>query len=154
MQSPSQPSIDLDPNRDQDFAHKITIVLNKHLESWEAFNAATHIAAYIGNRLGDNFATGPSFTTQDGVLHPRNSQFAIIILRAKPTQLHGLMAKTRDSGLLYHGFFREMIETTSDQEIETMLSTKLDTDLEYLGIGLFGDTNQVDTLTKSYQVWR
>ena len=139
---------------EQDFTKKIVIVLDKTLEQWQALNAVAHISAYIGHKLGDRFGTGEFFDTQDGVQHPRNSQFAIIILRAKQTQLPNLMAKVRESRLLYHGFIKEMIETTDDSEIVDIVSRKDDKDIEYLGIGIFGDVEAVNALTKNYQTWR
>jgi len=138
----------------QDFGQKMAIVLNKELEQWQVLNTVAHISAYLGNKLGDSFGTGDNFVTRDGVNHPRNSQYAIIALRAKPLQLPNLMAKVRESGLLYHGFIREMIETTDDAEITEILSGKPDSEIEYLGIGIFGPKDQVEALTKNYQLWK
>lgn len=140
--------------QEQDFTNKIVIVLDKQLEEWQALNAVAHISAYIGHKLDSRFGTGEYFETQDNVQHPRNSQFAIIILRAKATQLQNLMVKVRQSGLLYHGFIKEMIETTDDKEIIETLSRKPDSDIAYLGIGIFGDIEAVNALTKNYQTWR
>lgn len=138
----------------QDFSKKIVIVINKTLEQWQVLNTVAHISAYLGHMLGDNFDTGDFFVTKDNLKHPRNSQYPIILLRSKPPQLANLMAKVRQSGLLYHGFIREMIDTTDDQEIVDRLSNKNDYDIEYLGIGIFGDIEKVNALTKNYQTWR
>ena len=138
----------------QDFSNKVVIVLNKELDQWQILNTVAHISAYIGNRLKDEFDTGEFFVTKDGVKHPRNSQYAIVVLRAKPGQLPNLMVKVRESGLLFHGFIREMIETTNDEEIINILASKTDSEIEYLGIGIFGPKEKVDVLTKNYQLWR
>lgn len=141
-------------DRDQDFTQKIVIIINKALEPWEVLNATAHIAAYIGNRLGDTFNTGEFFASQDGHSYPRNAQYPIVILRAKPGQLPGLMEKARTSGLVYNGFIREMIETTDDREIIATLAAKSGADVEFLGVGIFGPNDQVAALTKAYQLWR
>jgi hypothetical protein len=138
----------------QDFSKKIVIVVNKELEQWQFINTIAHISAYLGSKLGEDFGTGEHFETKDGAKHPRNSQYAIVALRAKPGQLPNLIAKVRESGLLYHGFIREMIETTDDEEITKILAGKSDGEIEYLGIGVFGSKGEVDVLTKNYQVWR
>jgi hypothetical protein len=138
----------------QDFSKKIVIVIDKTLEQWQVLNVVAHISAYIGHKLGDNFGTGDFFETKDALKHPRNSQYPIILLRAKPAQLPNLMAKVRDSGLLYHGFIKEMIETSDDKEIVDTLSNKDDAEIEYLGIGIFGEIDKVNVLTKNYQTWR
>jgi hypothetical protein len=141
-------------SRPQDFSKKIVIVVDKTLEQWQVLNTAAHVSAYIGHKLGVDFDSGDYFETQDKVRHPRNSQYAIILLRAKSTQLPSLMQKVRESGLLYHGFIKEMIETTDDSEIVDTLKNKKDADLDYLGIGIFGPIEQVNALTKNFQVWR
>lgn len=138
----------------QDFSKKIVIAIDKTLEQWQVLNTVAHISAYIGHKLGEDFGTGDFFETKDGYKHPRNSQYPIILLRAKPTQLPTLMAKARDSGLLYHGFIKEMIETTDDEEIVAALSSENDSDIHYLGIGIFGEIDKANALTKSYQTWR
>lgn len=140
--------------KQQDFSKKIVIVIDKTLEQWQVLNTVAHISAYIGHELGDDFGTGDFFETKDSLKHPRNSQYPIILLRAKPTQLPNLMTKVRDSGLLYHGLIKEMIETTNDQEIVDTLSNKGDNEIEYLGIGIFGEIDEVNSLTKNYQTWR
>src|SRR3989344_5950924 len=122
----------------QDFDNKIAIVVNKELEQWQVLNTVAHISAYLGHKLEDKFDTGDFFVTKDKINHPRNTQSAIIVLRAKPGQLPNLMAKVRDSGMLYHGFIREMIDTTDDDEITKILASKTDSEAEYLGIGVFG----------------
>ena len=143
-----------DMTQEQDFDNKIAIVVNKELEQWQVLSTVAHISAYLGHKLEDKFDTGDFFVTKDKVNHPRNTQYAIIVLRAKPGQLPNFMAKARDSGMLYHGFIREMIETTDDDEITKILASKTDSEIEYLGIGVFGPKNEVDALTKNYQLWR
>jgi hypothetical protein len=138
----------------QDFSKKIVIVVNKELEQWQVLNTVAHISAYIGHKLENEFGTDEFFVTKDSINHPRNSQFAIVVVRARPGQLPNLMAKVRESGLLYHGFIKEMIETTDDSEIVEILSSAPDSEVEYLGIGIFGSKEKVDALTKNYQLWR
>jgi hypothetical protein len=144
----------IDMTKQQDFTRKIAIVVNKELEQWQVLNTVAHVSAYIGHKLEDDFDTAENFVTSDGNNHPRNSQYAIIILRAKPGQLPNFMSKARESGLLYHGFIKEMIETTDDDEITKILADKNDSEVEYLGIGVFGSKEQVETLTRNYQLWR
>lgn len=138
----------------QDFSKKIAIVVDKNLESWQVLNCVAHISAYIGNKMKDKFDTGDFFETKDGKLHPRNSQFSIIVLSANVSQLKELINQIRESGLLFIGFIREMIETTNDEEIIEVLKGKLDSEFEYLGIGIFGPNEQVKALTKKFSLWK
>ena len=138
----------------QDFTQKMVIIINRELPSWQAMNAVAHISAYLGHRIHQYFDTGEYFVTKDKINHPRNSQYAIIILGANPGQMAHIMQKVRNSGLLYHGFIREMIETTDDSEVQAMLSEKNDSEVEYLGIGVFGPIPQVDAVSKNYSLWK
>lgn len=140
--------------KSQDFSRKMVIVVNQELPQWQVLNTVAHISAYLGNRLKENFDTGESFDTKDTIAHPRNTQYPIIMLATKPGKLQNLMQKVRESGLLYHGFIREMIETTNDKEIEKILANKTEEQIEYLGIGVFGENEKVDALTKNYSLWK
>lgn len=137
----------------QDFNNRIAIVVRQDLPSWQAMNTVAHISGYLGNKI-ENFLSDENFVTQDGAAHPRNSQYAIVILRAERGAFSRLMRRVREGGLMYHGFIREMIETTDDTEIQNILSTKQDSDIEYFGIGVFGSNEKVKELTQGYSLWK
>ena len=137
----------------QDFNQKIVIVVREDLPSWQVMNTVAHVSGYLGNKIS-NFLSDENFITKDGQNHPRNSQYAIIILKNSEKGLRRLMQKVRSSGLLYHGFIREMIETTDDEEIQNLLSQKREDQIEYLGIGVFGPIEQVNQLTQGMSLWK
>jgi hypothetical protein len=137
----------------QDFSKRFVIVLNKELPSWQAMNAVGHMSAFLGNKMQEAFDTGEVFASKD-MQYPRNSQYPIIILSAKPGQLQTLLEKVKTSDVLYHAFIREMIETTNDQEIEKTLIEKTSTEIELLGVGIFGSNEEVEKLTKNYSLWK
>lgn len=137
----------------QDFSKRFVIVLNKELPSWQAMNAVGHMSAFLGNKMPDAFDTGKTFMAKD-FEYPRNSQYPIIILCAKPGQLQTLLEKIKDTDVLYHAFIKEMIETTNDLEIEQTLQTKESKDIELLGVGIFGTNEEVEKLTKNYSLWK
>lgn len=139
---------------EQDFSNRITVVVRKDLEAWQVTNTVAHISAYIGNKLKENFDTGETFSTKDGVALPRNSQYPIIVKRAKSDeQLHNLMEKVRAEDVTYHCFIREMIDHNNDTDLQNALNNKNDADVEYLGVGVFGENEKVDKLTKKFGLW-
>jgi hypothetical protein len=138
----------------QDFSKKIVIVVREDMPSWQTLNTVAHISAYLGNRIKEGFDTGEFFVTRNGQNHPRNSQYAIVVLSAKASQLPTFIQEVRNSGLPYLGFIREMIETTNDHEIEQLLADKDDKDIEYLGVGIFGEIDQTKALTKKFSLWK
>ena len=138
----------------QDFSRKMVIAVRPDLLAWQAANTIAHCAAYLGNKMKDRFDTGNVFIAKDDKMHPRNSQYAIVVVKADEKELKDLMVKVRDSGLLYLGFIREMIETMDDEEIVRVLKEKTDGAMEYLGIGVFGKKEDVDPLTKKFSLWK
>ncbi|MBI4087080.1 DUF2000 domain-containing protein [Candidatus Kaiserbacteria bacterium] len=138
----------------QDFDNRIILVIRHDLAGWQTANTIAHISGYLGNRLERRFGTGDFFVTSDGVRHPRNSQYPIIIKRAKSNeQLHNLMEKIRTAEVLYHGFVREMIDFNGDADVQECFGKKLDAEVEYLGIGVFGLNDVVNALTKKFGLW-
>jgi hypothetical protein len=138
----------------QDFTQRFAIVIREDLPSWQALNAVAHIAAYLGNKMRAEFDTGEHFETQDGAKHPRNSQYPIVVLKAAAKDLPGFVQAVRQSGLPYLGFIREMVETTDDAEIVNILKDKADSEIEYLGVGVFGPNEAVKPLTKKFSLWK
>lgn len=137
----------------QDFNQKIAIVVREDLPSWQVMNTVAHVSGYLGNKI-TTFLSDETFITSDGQNHPRNSQYAIIILKNTEKGLRKFMRRVRESNLLYHGFIREMIETTDDSEIQQILGSKKDEEIEYLGIGIFGPIERVNELTQGMSLWK
>ena len=137
----------------QDFNQKIAIVVREDIPSWQVMNTVAHVSGYLGNKI-ETFLSDENFVTQDNLDHPRNSQYAIIILKNSQKGLRRFMQRVRESGLLYHGFIREMLETTDDAEIQSLLHNKKDMDIEYLGVGIFGPIEQINELTQGMSLWK
>ncbi|PIZ47300.1 hypothetical protein COY32_01955 [candidate division WWE3 bacterium CG_4_10_14_0_2_um_filter_41_14] len=140
---------------EQDFSRKITIVVNKDLPSWQVLDVVAHIAAYFGNKIIEPFDTGDNFVTKDKISIPRNSQFPIIALAANSAEaLKNLAQKVRGNEDVESMFFiKEMIETTDDSELEQSVGEVNESELTYYGIGLFGKSEVVKELTKSFTLW-
>ena len=130
------------------------MVINKDLPAWQVLNSVGHIAAFLGNKMNTPFDTGEYFLTKDGARHPRNTQYPIIIFSAKPAELKKLIREARDSGLLYLGFVPEMIDLNDDDEMAMAIQEKLDEEMEYAGIGIFGENEKVRALVKKFSLWK
>jgi len=142
-------------DRSQDFSKKITLLVNKELESWQMANTVAHMSAYFGNNLTKNeFGTADYFVTSDGKELPRNSQYPIIIKRATEKELHKVLAKARDENLRHHIFIKEMQDTTDDSEITGTLSAQSEEATKFYGLGVFGENEAVDKVTKNFQLWK
>lgn len=142
-------------DRPQDFSKKITLLVNKELEPWQMANTVAHMSAYLGNNLTKGeFGTGSYFVTSDGEKLPRNSQYPIIIKRAAEKDLHKVLAKAEEQRVRHHVFIKEMQDTTNDQEIVDSLRNQAAADTTFYGLGVFGENEEIDTLTKGFQLWQ
>lgn len=138
----------------QDFSKRISIVVDESLPAWQAMNTLAHISANFGHYLETNFDSGKYFTAADSITIPRNCQYPIIIFKASPAVLQAFAKETRTlSDITPMYFIREMIDTSVDEEIVTSLQSKTFDQLEFLGVGLFGENALVKSYTKRFKLW-
>ena len=138
----------------QDFSKKMTIVLREDLASWQLTNTIGHIAAYLGNKMKEPFDTGESFVSKDGITFPRNSQFAVVALKASLEELRSLNNTVSDSGLLWITYVQEMIDMIDDEELAKSLQSISSNDINILGIGLFGSKDTLKEMTETLKLWK
>lgn len=138
----------------QDFTRRMVVVVRKDIEPWQVTNAIGHIAAYLGNKLDQPFDTGDYFTTKDNVKYSRNSQYPIITKVANSSEeLFSLFKKVNQSNLLRIAFIMQMIDHANDASLQEELSTKSSEGLDYLGVGIFGENDQVKSLTNQFKLF-
>jgi len=138
----------------QDFNHRISIVINRELPSWQILNTVAHISAYFGHKLDSRFGTGEYLESKDGVHLPRNSQFPFIALSASLNELFAFAKKVRGETDIQSMFFtREMIETTNDHDLANAISQKNVDEIELCGVGIFGENKRVKALTRDFKLW-
>lgn len=138
----------------QDFTKRITIVVDKNVRDWKLLNTVGHIAAFLGNKMKTKFTTGDYFETKDGIKYHRNCQYPIIVLSTLQDKLKKLLENVKKNKLLYIVYIPEMVEYTDDERLMERVSKKQNKDLEYLGIGLFGDNEKIKELTKGFNLWK
>ena len=132
----------------------MTIVVREDVASWQLTNTIGHIAAYLGNKMSEPFDTGAFFVSKDGINFPRNSQFAIVTLRATEDQLKDLAQKLPDSHLSWIIYVQEMIDMINDEELARVFKTKTFQEMDVLGIGLFGAKEELKTRTGEFKLWK
>ena len=139
---------------EQDFSRRFVIVVRSDLEPWQIMNTISHIATKIGRGV-EHFETGLTFNAKDGFSFPRNTQYPIMIFRAKSSDgLRTLLQGAKEAQLPYLAFIREMIDYNDDAELQQALDGKTEAELEYLGIGMFGDNGILKELTKKFSLWK
>lgn len=138
----------------QDFSRKIVVVLCEDLKSWELTNTVGHIAAYLGNKMEHNFDTGKHFQSKDGHLYPRNSQYAIVALKASKSDLKVLVAKLQTEKFLWIAYVQDMIDLMDDVELAHAMEQKISDEMDVLGVGIFATKDELKLLTGKLQLWK
>lgn len=140
----------------QDFSRRLAIVVRRDegIEPWQITNTIAHIAGRLGHDINE-YTTGENFVSKDKVLIPRNSQYPIIVFQTDSIErLRGFLAEVRATGFPYIGYVREMIDFEDDAELQAALDKKNDAEIEYLGVGVFGDNEVLKKLTKKFSLWK
>ena len=138
----------------QDFSKRFAIVVRRDIESWQITNTVAHIAAKLG-RAVQEFETGDSFTTKDTFAIPRNSQYPIIVFEGRNSaDLQALLKSIQAAQLPHLAFIREMIDFADDHELQKALAAKTEAEVEYLGVGTFGENEILKQLTKKFSLWK
>jgi hypothetical protein len=138
----------------QDFSRKISIVVNRELEKWQVLNTVAHISANFGHYLEDKFNPGDYFISSDGIKIPRNTQYPIIILEADYKNVQEFASNSLEWDEVTPMYFiREMIETSNDLEIAAEVENKDFSDIEFLGVGIFGENRDIKHHTSTFKLW-
>jgi lysyl-tRNA synthetase, class II len=141
-------------NKKQDTSKKFVIVLDKNLTGWKLTNTIGHLSAYLGNKIPkEDFHSTEVFDTKDGSIKS-DSQYPVVTMTAKQAQLKSLHIQLETSELESLSFINEMLELDDDKELAKALSKKSKDELNYLGIGLFGDKEKIEKITKKFSLYK
>jgi len=134
---------------------RFVAILNEKVEIGRLFNALGHMTAGLAAQL--SVATNLCFLEYrdaDGGVHPRISHFPFIVLRAENSnQIRKVRQEALAHALPYTDFTRSMTLGTSAEQLTATVNTR-ESDLEYLGICLFGDTDTLRQLTKRFSLFK
>jgi hypothetical protein len=133
---------------------RFIVVLNKKIPLGKLLNALGHMSAGLAGESGK--AREMSFleyVDKDGGVHPHISHFPFIVLKAENSnQIREVRKGALEKNLLFTDFTSSMTVGTSQQQQDKTRATP-EEDLEYYGICLFGDTEELKTLTKKFSLF-
>jgi lysyl-tRNA synthetase class 2 len=125
-----------------------------NLERWQEMNTVAHLNAAFGARVGKELFTRDTIASKDGVSIKLNTKQAIMIKTvSSSSELQGLAQKAKKAKLEVDEFTREMLETTNDKKVIENTAAKNFSDVEYLGVLVYGSKKEVEELTKDYQLF-
>lgn len=136
------------------FSNKLVAVMNEKIESGIIMNALAHMCIGLGSEIGQEPLRLTNYIDADGGNHPYISEMPFMILKAdNSNQLRTLRLAARQAGIRCVDFTNTMTIGTYIEQIERTKETK-EADLNYLGVVLFGDWQQVSQLTKKFSLWK
>lgn len=135
-------------------SRKIVVIVSDNLEAWQSMNIVGHMAIALGANKDPELMGRDVLVDKSDVSHIGIARFGFIVKKGNSRDISLLAAKARkDIGIITIDFPREMLDTRHDDELVESLKTKLESELEYLGILLYGPTEQVNSLTKDFKLW-
>lgn len=121
------------------------------LAEWQRLNAVAHLSAAFAARKGRELFLQDEIVTADSASIKLNIQHAIMLKAAgSSSELFALASKAKTHGLDVAEFTREMIETTDDKKVIERTKAKAVTEVEYLGVLIFGKKVEVEALTDAF----
>ncbi len=133
---------------------KIVAVVNDKLEPGVALNVVGHLSISIGynanNHMGRSILTDAS-----GVEHLGISRYPFIITKANSNKIRIAIETARDNAnILFADYPQQMLDTGHDDELAESLENIKEKDLVYLGAVFYGDTDEVNTITKKFSLYK
>ena len=136
--------------------YKFVVLLNKKLEPGVALNATAHMVAALMQK-----ASGPEqanmkfldYEDADGQIHPV-SGLSLIVLRAdNSNKIRTARTRAIEDNILHVDFTESM---TGDTCVEQMQRTSslAESELNYYGLCMFGNRQQINAITSKFSLWR
>jgi lysyl-tRNA synthetase, class II len=131
------------------------ILLNKaaNLKKWQELNTVGHLATSFAGRSDSSLFCQETISTSDQQKIKLNMQHAIMLKEADSNaDLRVAISKAQDKGLEVCEFTNEMIETTNDNKLIEVTSKKKFSEIDFLGILIFGDKKEVEEITGQFKL--
>jgi len=131
---------------------KFVAVLNKKIEPGKAMNALAHMTVGLVNSNSDLEMGVIDYADKDSSPHLA-SRFPYIILKAKNSnQIRTLRKVLSEKGIPFASFTEAMTVGGWEEQVERSKATP-EEELEYYGICMLGEKEDLDILTKKFSLW-
>ncbi len=134
---------------------KIVGIIASNVEAKIALNVIGHMSISIGKYTDKEIMGQEIITDKSGVKHLGISKFPFIITKVKQSKLKTAIEKAKNNpNLVVADYPKDMLETRTDEELVSSINNKEETELEYLGAVIYGNTKDVDEITGKFSLWR
>ncbi len=134
---------------------KIVGIIATNVDASVALNVIGHLSISIGKYSDVEIMGKNIITDKSGVKHLGISKFPFIVTKVKMSKLKSAIERARENpNLLVADYPKDMLETRTDEELVSSISSKEESALEYMGAIIYGNTKDVDEITGKFQLWR
>ncbi len=134
---------------------KIVGIIASNVEPAVALNVIGHLAISIGKYSNKEIMGKSIITDKSGIEHLGISRFPFIITKVKAGKLKNTIELAKSNpNLLVADYPKDMLDTRTDEELVSSISSKKNDKLEYLGAIIYGNTKDVNEITGKFQLWR
>ena len=134
---------------------KIVGIIATNVEAKVALNVIGHLSVSIGKYSDKEIMGKPLITDKSGVNHLGISKFPFIITKVKASKLKNAIDKAKENpNLIVADYPKDMLETRTDEELVNSIGSKENSELEYLGAIIYGNTDDVNEITGKFQLWK
>ncbi len=131
---------------------KFVAVLNKKIETGKIMNALAHMTVGLVDSYREQDMGVINYADKDGGVHMA-SKFPYIILRAdNSNKIRTLRNACIEKNIPFASFTNAMTIGGWEQQVERSKATP-ELELEYYGICLLGDKENLDELTGKFSLW-
>ncbi len=131
---------------------KFVAVLNKKVDTGKVMNALAHMTVGLARSYPEHDMGVINYEDKDGGAH-RASKFPYIILRAdNSNKIRTLRTACIEKGIPFASFTSAMTVGTWEEQVEKSKTTP-EAELDYYGICLLGEKEELDELTKKFSLW-
>lgn len=145
-----------EPVRNKDKTRRLAVAVvaeDAGLENWQVLNTVAHLGAGFGARCDKDLLKHDMVESSDGVAIPLNIQHAILVKTARREELSTLLKEAKTYDVTISAFTREMLETTNDNKVAKETSEKAYSEIETLGVLVFGEEATVKHITGDYPLY-
>jgi len=136
-------------------SYRFVAILNKKIEIGKLMNSLGHMTAGLAGKVGvGKDMCFLEYKDRDGGIHPGISHFPFIVLSSdNSNKIRTLRNEAIKIGLPFTDFTSTMTIGTSQQQVEATEKMS-ESDLEYYGIVLFGETEILRSLTNKFSIFK
>ncbi|CAM3606518.1 DUF2000 domain-containing protein [Vibrio aquimaris] len=134
---------------------RFVAVLNKKVEMGRLFNALGHMSVGLVDQVGDvEKLCFLQYQDKDEGIHPSISHYPFIVLKAdNSNKIRKVRNELLERNIPFTDFADTMIVGSSQQQV-VATSEKAEHELEYFGICMFGDTEELKEITGKFSLFK